>query len=63
MNIRLKDGVIENDVPILVLTGMQGARNNLAQLSGTLRLFAGRDRSTPFQDIVHSMLVFDERLR
>lgn len=59
----LKDGAIENNVPIIALTGMQGARNNLAQFSGTVRLFAGRDRSTPFQDIVHTLMPFDERLQ
>ncbi len=59
----LKDGAIENNVPIVALTGMQGARNNLAQFSGTVRLFAGRDRSTPFQDIVHTLMPFDERLQ
>ena len=58
----LKDGALDNEVPLVALTGLQGARNNLAQFSGTVRLFAGRDRSTPFQDIVHTLMRFYERL-
>jgi len=63
IKVLLKDGAIENSVPIVALTGVQGARNNLVQFSGAVRFFAGRDRSTPFQDIVHTLMPFDERLQ
>lgn len=63
LKLLLKDGVLQNDVPIVALTGVQGARNNLAPFSSTLRLFAGRDRSTRFQDIVHTLMLFGERLQ
>jgi hypothetical protein len=63
LTLRLKDGALQNDVPIVALTGVQGARNNLLQFSGALRLFAGKDPNTPFQDIVHTMMLFGERLQ
>jgi hypothetical protein len=63
LKLLLKDGVLQNDMPLVALTGMQGVRNNLAQFSGSLRLFTGTDRGTPFQDFVHTLMLFDERLR
>jgi hypothetical protein len=59
----LKDGALDNSVPIVALTAVQGVRNDLAQFSGSLRLFAGRERSTPVQDIVHTLMLFNERLQ
>jgi hypothetical protein len=61
--LRLKDGALQNDAPLVALTGVQGARNNLAQFSSSLRLFAGRDRTTPFQDVVHTLTLLNERFR
>ena len=63
LKLRLKDGALQNDAPLVALTGVQGARNNLAQFSSSLRLFAGRDRTTPFQDVVHTLTLFNERFR
>jgi hypothetical protein len=57
----LKDGAVDNNMPIVALTAVEGVRNSLTQFSGSLRLFAGRESSIPVQDIVHTLMLFDER--
>jgi hypothetical protein len=62
LKLLLKDGVLDNNIPLVALTAVQGIRNSLVQFSGSMRLFAGRERSIPVQDIVHTLTLFDERL-
>jgi hypothetical protein len=58
LRLLLKDGALENNAPVVALTGVEGVRNSLAQFSGSLRLFAGRGPKTPLQDVVHTLMLF-----
>jgi hypothetical protein len=62
LKLLLKDGALDNNIPMVALTAVEGIRNSLTQFSGSLRLFAGRESSIPVQDIVHTLMLFDERL-
>ena len=61
LKLLLKDGTLDNNMPMVALNAVRGIRNSLVQFSGSLRLFAGRESSIPVQDIVHTLMLFDER--